>query len=173
MKEERRDVVGYEGIYQISNKGVVYDKWGNELSTFSTTKSNDGYKRIRLQKNKIRKHFQIHRLVAMAFIPNPDNKPVVHHIDENKKNNNVENLMWVTQKENMNAGTVNQRLSERNTNNYKRSKRVIVISEDGSEKEYPSISEVSRKLGLSTGNIFMVLKGKRNHTGGYKFRYAV
>ena len=97
--EEWRDIKGYEGIYQISNKGRVkslnYKRTGKE-KILSPGKRR-GYFYISLyKKGEKPKNFDIHRLVAQAFLPNPDNLPVVNHKDENKLNNNVENLEWCT-----------------------------------------------------------------------------
>ena len=69
-----------------------------------------GYERVNLKKDGIEKTMQVHRLVALAFLPNPQNKPEVNHIDENKENNNVDNLEWVTSKENANYGTRNDKI---------------------------------------------------------------
>ena len=111
VNEEWRDVSGYEGLYQVSNLGRVrsLDRWrkngsgeykqkGRILNQGDTT---TGYKQIVLNKDKKRKTLKVHRLVAIAFIPNPENKPNVNHIDGNPHNNNVENLEWCTQAENV------------------------------------------------------------------------
>ena len=99
MKEIRKDIPGYEGMYQISNLGNVYScRAGKNLKGGTVSY---GHKMVLLSKNGIRKPFLVHRLVAEAFIANPDNLPIVHHIDENPKNNSIENLKWCTQKENV------------------------------------------------------------------------
>lgn len=112
MKEVWKDVFGYEGLYQVSNFGRV-----KSLDRLETIKCRWGGEALRPVKGKIliprvhsngylrvgfgrKKDVYIHRLVAQAFIPNPDNKPQVNHKDMNKKNNSVENLEWCTQKEN-------------------------------------------------------------------------
>ena len=110
MQEIWKDIKGYEGKYQVSNLGRVrslYDQ--NQFKKNSRIKilklgERNGYSVINLQnkfKPKERKSYQVHRLVAEAFIPNPENKPIINHIDENKKNNIVTNLEWCTQKENV------------------------------------------------------------------------
>ena len=90
------DIQGYEGLYQVSNLGKVRNKKGKVLKPYSTK----GYQRVSLY-NKGRRCFLVHRLVALVFIPNPNNKPDVNHINGCKTDNNVSNLEWVTQSENM------------------------------------------------------------------------
>lgn len=97
-KEEWKDIVGYEGIYQISNLGNV--KSINKNSIMKPSKLPKGYLQIGLTKNGKRKYTSIHRLVAKTFIPNPNNLPCVNHKDCNTSNNNISNLEWVTHKEN-------------------------------------------------------------------------
>lgn len=111
-----KDVVGYEGLYQVSDKGrikslrreIIY-KNGRihtyEERILKVFKDEDGYNRINLTKTKTHKQYAIHRLVAEAFLPNPDNLPQVNHKDENPSNNNVENLEWCDSTYNINYGT--------------------------------------------------------------------
>lgn len=102
MQEIWKDVVGYEGLYKISNLGNIisarrnYNKGCKYLTPFE----NNGYDRVTLVVNYKRKNYLVHRLVAEAFIPNVEQKEVVNHIDGNKKNNTVDNLEWVTKQEN-------------------------------------------------------------------------
>ena len=116
MIEEWRPVVGYEGLYEVSNTGRVrsLDRYvkGKGKSYFlhkgrvlSPAIKPEGYLIVRLQ----RRTFYIHRLVTAAFLPNPDNLPEVNHKDEDKTNNRVENLEWCDHKYNMNYGTRNIR----------------------------------------------------------------
>ena len=107
MKEEWKDIKGYEGLYQVSNTGKVrsldrkvwnYIKKGRTLKTHN---NGHGYYNISLHgNNKIEKHVYIHRLVAETFIPNPNNLPQVNHKDFNKSNNNIDNLEWVSSLQN-------------------------------------------------------------------------
>lgn len=96
--EEWKPVVGYEGLYKISNLGNVVKNNGVMVSKIETDK---GYLSVNLRKNFSSKLHKIHRLVSYAFIPNPHNKPQVDHIDGNKQNNHVDNLRWCTQRENI------------------------------------------------------------------------
>lgn len=115
MKEVLIDMPNYEGLYQVSNTGRVIslpknDGNGNKLRELKldiTTQKRTSYARVTVCKDGITKRFLVHRLVAELFIPNPDNKPCVNHIDNNGLNNNVSNLEWVTQDENM-RHSVNQ-----------------------------------------------------------------
>lgn len=108
-KEIWKDIKGYENLYQISNLGRVkslpkYHKKNESIMKYTLR---SGYRTLVLRKNSKRKSKQIHRLVAEAFIPNPDNKYIVNHKDYNRQNNNVENLEWCTQKENVNWSKCN------------------------------------------------------------------
>ena len=93
-----KDIDGYQGRYRVSNKGGVHNTTTDKILK-SAAPSAD-YNRIVLCKDGISKSFALHRLVAFYFVDNPDNKPIVHHIDENKWNNVHTNLEWVTHKEN-------------------------------------------------------------------------
>ena len=127
MEEIWKDIKGYEGLYQVSNlgriksldkviirkDGIEYIKRGTILKPSTNT---GGYLQIGLSKNGIRKLFRIHRLVAIAFIPNPHNKPFIDHINTIKTDNKVENLRWVTREENANNPLTRKHISESNSN---------------------------------------------------------
>lgn len=94
-----RDIEGYEGIYQVSNLGNVRTlKWygGTQVKSIAQTDNGTGYKKVALSKQGKQKQLLVHRLVAMAFIPNPNNYEFVNHKDEDKTNNVVDNLEWCT-----------------------------------------------------------------------------
>ena len=112
MTEEWRPIVGYEGLYEVSNTGQVrsldkYDSMNRFLRGRILRLFTDGlgYLRAQLYSSSKRKSFLVHRLVAQAFIPNPDNLPQVNHRDENPSNDNVDNLEWCDGKYNVNYGT--------------------------------------------------------------------
>lgn len=114
-----KDIKGYEGLYQISNYGnvkslerVIEDNKGSYIKKekiLTPTINNRGYYHIGLRNNSKTKYYYVHRLVAEAFIPNPNNYPIINHKDEDKTNNKVDNLEWCTPKYNANYGTAIQR----------------------------------------------------------------
>lgn len=99
--EEWKNVIGYEGLYEVSSIGNVRNVRRNTLLKLS---KNQGYIQVHLYKNGIRKGFKVHRLVAEAFLSNPDNLPEVNHKDGNPINNSVNNLEWCDHKYNVNYG---------------------------------------------------------------------
>lgn len=170
MIEEWKDIKGYEGLYQISNYGNVKSlnynntKKGKILKTFIMR---TGYIGIGLNKNNKRKPFKIHRLVAEAFIPNPENLPVVNHKNEKKNDNRVENLEWCTYKYNSNYGSCKLKKI------HKANKKVKQYTLDGKYiKTWESIKEASISYNLKGYSISYCCNGKRNHAGGYKWKYV-
>lgn len=138
-----RDIEGYEGYYQVSIDGDVksLDRWANGKEKILKSKiGSSGYLLVGLRKDGKSKSFLVHRLVAQAWIPNPDNLPCVNHKDENPSNNRVENLEWCTYEYNLNYGTAQQRRAE------KQSKAVVGIKPDTGEvvAEFPSAAEAGR-----------------------------
>ena len=107
MQEIWKDIKGYEGLYQVSNLGNVYSIKNNKLLKLHI--SHKGYVVVCLYKNNKQHTQQIHRLIAQAFIPNPNNLPCVNHKDENPGNNDFRNLEWCTYKYNNNYGTFAER----------------------------------------------------------------
>ena len=105
MQEVWKDIIGYEDKYQVSNLGNVkslnYRSTGN-ARLMRLIPDKDGYLQVSLCKDGKMKHYKVHRLVAKAFIDNPDNKPCIDHISTDRADNRVENLRWSTCKENSN-----------------------------------------------------------------------
>ena len=178
MKEIWRDIKGYEGLYQVSNLGRVkriqsFDsigrkKKGQDMSNHKC----HGYLRVWLSKDNNRKSYSIHRLVAEAFISNPENKPEVNHIDGNKENNCVENLEWCTRSENIKHGYSKGLLKQtsRRRNDY-RSKKVVQKSNGIIIHEYPSAMEAQRQTGYSQGTISNCCRGNQKIAYGYEWSY--
>ena len=104
-----KQIDGYDNYY-VTDEGQIYNAKTQRFLRATPTSS--GYCRVSLSRNGKIHTYYIHRLVAEAFISNPDNKPAINHIDENKANNHKDNLEWVTPKENTNAGTVIARASQ-------------------------------------------------------------
>ena len=193
MKEIWKDIEGYEGLYQVSNLGNVKslektskNRWGQYCKNEKILKPlilTKGYLSVFLYTTTTKTNKKIHRLVAQAFLPNPDNLPQVNHKDEDKTNNVVwinedgsidyekKNLEWCTNEYNSNYGTRKKRVSIKLTNG-KKSKPVLQYDLKGNFiKEWPSVMEIKRQLGFSNGNIAECCRGKYNNIYGYIWRY--
>ncbi|MBD1379088.1 NUMOD4 domain-containing protein [Metabacillus arenae] len=171
MGEIWKDVSGYEGKCMVSNLGNIKSIKKDKI--LSPKNNHDGYLRIQLWEKCKVKFVSIHRLVAEAFIPNPENKPFVNHVNGVKNCNTVENLEWVTQRENINHAWENG-LSKPQING-KHSKSVDQLDLGGNYiKTFPSTMEVERQLGINHVNISSVCRGKKHckTAGGYKWRYS-
>ena len=168
MKEEWRDIEGYEGKYMVSNMGnvkslkrTVWYNGGYYKKSEKILKGCDngkGYLRVELCKDGKGKWYRINRLVAQAFLENPQNLPEVNHIDQDKTNNKVENLEWCTNQYNV---------------EYSKAKAVIGINKvSGLILEFPSANEAKRQTGINQSNIIQCCKGRRNSAGGFYWQYA-
>lgn len=147
----------FEDGYSVSNEGNVKNDLNERI--LMGDKNNIGYRRICTPT----KRYFVHRLVAEAFVPNPDNKPVVNHIDGNKTNNRADNLEWVTRSENdLHAF----RLGLRTTYN---NRSVAKIDDNGVVLEtFESLAEAQRKYGRNVGE---VCRGHRQRVAGYKWMF--
>lgn len=174
MEESWKYIEGYEGLYKVSNKGRVkslnYNKTKKEKILKPDINSN-GYLLVKLCKDKTIKRFLVHRLVANAFLPNPNNLPCVNHKDENCENNNVENLEWCTHKYNINYGTCIKRSSKA------RSKQVYQYTKEGELiSVWKSTNECGRN-GYGQGNVAACCRNCFNREGnnvykGYIWSYT-
>lgn len=162
-----KNIEGYEGMYQVSNEGRVKSlKFGKE-KIMKPNKDRNGYLNINLRKDEKRRIFAIHRLVAQAFLPNPNNYEEVNHKDEDKTNNVVSgvntNLEWCNRQYNCNYGTRTERISKQ-VNQYTLDDKLIAT--------YSSTHEVERQLGFANQNISACCNGKFNTAYKYKWRYV-
>lgn len=168
--EEWKDIEGYENKYQVSNQGRV--KSLNYLHTkkeeiLSQRINKKGYSVVYLYKDKKTKTFSVHRLVAKAFIPNPNNFTCINHKDENKTNNCVENLEWCNTSYNNNYGEHN--------NNVAKALSIQVCQYDKNTNnliaEFNSLMDIQREFGYYTSNISRCCKGKIKSAFGYIWKY--
>lgn len=166
------DVRGYKGLYKVSSMGRVKSlKWGKER-ILRPVKDKDGYLEVTLYKDGQHKKFKVHRLVAEAFLGNPDNKPQINHLDEVKTSNHYSNLCWATPSENVNHGTRNKKVSKILTNRKDKSKPVVGIDPNTGEVvvEFPSTSEAGRN-GYHSGDISSCCRGRLKRHHGLIWQY--
>lgn len=175
LNEEFRDIPGYGGLYQVSNYGrvkslerITYLKKNilryEKEKLIKLHRTDKGYFYVSISKNNQRKTYRLHRLVAKIFILNPNNLPEVNHIDENKDNNCVNNLEWITHIENVRYGTGIIRAIETRyikISQYDLQNNLIKTWNSGKEirEQYPNI------------HLWDVLHGKRKTAMGYIWRY--
>lgn len=167
--EQWKDIEGFEGLYQVSNKGRVKSLGNNKLRKEKILKGGKGtcgHLLVHLCKDGKQAHKYIHRLVAQAFLPNPQNLPEVNHKDENPSNNQVSNLEWCDCKYNINYGTRNQRVAE------KLSRRVDQIDMVTGEvvHQWVSTAECGRN-GFNIGHVSSCCNGKLKQYKGYVWKY--
>ena len=168
MQEIWKDIAGYEGYYQVSNLGNVrsvtryvhHPKGGVRVSHARVMKQSlngDGYYFVNLQKGHESKPYRINRLVADAFLPNPNGLPCVNHIDKNRQNNAVDNL---------------ERCTVRYNVRYSSCKAISQFDKNGRHiRDWDAITDITEQLGINTSNISQCCQGKRNSAGGYIWRY--
>ena len=160
-----KPVVGYEGLYEVSNIGRVrsinFHKSG-KAKVMRPSLNTWGYPIVDLRKNSKRHSYTVHRLVALAFIPNPDNLPEINHKNEIKNDNTVENLEWCTRKYNINYGTAIKR----------RSKLIVEFDNNGNVVgKWKSACEASRYYKIGRKNIYDCLHGKQKTSKGFVWKY--
>lgn len=163
-----RDVPGYEGLYEVSTLGNVKSirKQGSAGGIMKQQVDKKGYCIVALCKHGKYRHMSVHRLVALAFIPNHGEYPCINHKDENKANNCVENLEWCTYRYNNCYGTARERASKT------RFKPCMGTWPDGSTRMYNSCTLASRDTGITQGNIWGACNGLWSTAGGVKWDYV-
>ena len=150
-----KPIPNYEGLYAVTEDGKV---WSHRRKRFlKNTVQN--YLSVSLFKNGQGKQFYVHRLVAMVYIPNPNNYPEVNHKDENKLNPHVSNLEWCDRKYNIQYGTRTERTR----------KPVYCVELD---KTFPSVIATSKELGLDLGGVYYCCRGMIETVKGYHLQYA-
>lgn len=178
LNESWAEVEDFQGYY-VSDAGSAMHN-GVPLTPHIYNKY--GHSQIRMYKNGRQYTKDLHRLVAEAFIPNPDNLPLVRHRNGDASDNRVDNLAWGTYAENtqdsIELGTFHYNYHDFTPDELSRSIETnrtpvrAINTETGAASVYYSQADAARRLGLSQGNICMVLTGRRNHTGGYRFEYV-
>ena len=159
-----KPVPGYEGYYAVSDKGTVYSL--RKERELKPKVDRYGYEVVTLTVYGHSKCFTVHRLVALAFIPNPYNKPTVNHKDENKRNNTVSNLEWATVKENDNHGSRNARMAKS-----KCRRAVEGIFPDGTIQRFDGVKAASVESGIAHRTISRCCQGWSETTHNIKWRY--
>lgn len=181
-----KEITGYEGLYEVSNLGNVKSLERNIVRKDGTNyyiperilrpcKSSKGYLNIGLNKNGRAKSYKVHRLVAEAFIPNPENKLEVNHINADKTDNRVDNLEWATRKENVQHSIDEGLQTMFGVKNNKRSTPVAKYDNNNVLiAVYPSMREASRQTGIHQSDICKCCKNVKNHitAGGFVWAYA-
>lgn len=155
-------VNGYEN-YEVSDRGDIRNKYTNKVLS---SKYDRGYERVTLYNKGIRNMKQVHRIVAEAFIDNPENKDEVNHINGDKRDNRIQNLEWCTRSANMKHAYATG-LKHHSGGLSKRSLRVIET-----DQIYYSAYDCARELNLDQGHINQCLTGKRQTHKGYHFEYV-
>ena len=175
MEEIWKDIPDYKGLYQVSNLGRIKSLQTNRIIKGGLT--GYGYLHINARKDRKSHTLYVHKAVASAFIPNPDNKPQVNHIDGNKLNNCLDNLEWVTYSENNKHAykTGLKKATKGKNNDYSRSLMTPINQYDldgNFIKRWNSQKEITNELNIPQQSISSCVRGKRNKTHNYIWKYA-
>ena len=165
--ETWKSIAGYEGLYEVSDQGRVKSLKYCKEKILKPWNNKYGYLQVGLHKDGKVEKPKIHRLVAEAFIPNPNNLTTVNHKDEVKTNNVASNLEWMSQKDNNNYGTRNKRVAESLSN------QVQMFDKSTGEllATFPSTHEAERVTRIAYQSISSCCLGKRKSAGGYVWKY--
>lgn len=173
QKEIWKPVVGYEGLYEVSNLGRIKSLLRNNLRILKGSFDKDGYLSVILCKNRSHKRVKVHRVVADAFIPNPNGYPMINHKDEVKSNNNLDNLEWCTAKYNSNYGTHKEQIRNYAMYHGKKLRKVKQYDLDGNFiQEFISSRMAERFTGIKHQNIIEVCRKGQHTAGGYRWTYS-
>ena len=168
-RTEWRFPAGYEGLYLVSNTGMVYSV---RRKIFLKPDCVKGYLQVSLQNKGRKERKKVHRLVAELFVPNPNNFPCVNHKDENKSNNSFENLEWCTVAYNNAFGERTERSRRtqiKNSVSVGKTKSVMCVE---TNKKYQSAKQAERETGIYHSHISRCCSGKAKTAGGMRWRYA-
>ena len=167
-------IKGYPDYY-VTDTGIVYSRKSGRFKRLAQTDDGHGYAKVSLCNNTKPKVVKVHRLVAQAFIPNPENKPQINHKNGVRNDNRVENLEWCTNGENskhsyecLNHKKIWKGLFGKDNMH---SKPVLQIKDNIIIKEFGSACEAARETNLSFGNICSCCRGERKQTGGFQWKY--
>ena len=174
MNETWKPIPGYEELYSISSNGQIYSTRSDKVLKPVTNEK--GYLKICLQDNGIPKHFRVHRLVAQTFIPNPQGKPTVDHINGIRSDNRVENLRWATMEEQNSTEARRRKVSHslRTSPSIAKKKRAVLQFDLSGQMlaVHDGLNDAARAVNSSAGSIYSCCNGQRKSCKGHVFKYV-
>ena len=179
-----KNLLGYEGLYLIDSLGNIVScprqqgaRFVNQYKILGTKVNKFGYKEVALSKDGITKTVLLHRLIAIHFVPNPDNLPVVNHKNGIKTDNRIENLEWVTRSQNTKHAYVNNLGAFRDFSNAgikamnenTQYVSILLVAPDGQELQFESAREASKHLGTTNDEVTRAIRKSQRVKGHYAF----